>query len=84
MNISELTALCLAVLKDWRVIVITIAMILFVALANYVVKYKKRAPRIKTKAKKIAPPPTEQKTDEKQNSSEEANLSESQENSGSK
>ena len=83
MNIHELASLCIEVLKDWRVIVITIAMILFIELANYVVKYKKKAPRVKTKIKKITPPP-EQKPEEHKEASENSEHPAPQETSGSK
>ncbi len=52
MNFKDLLPICLGVLKDWRVIVITVLMILFIAIANYVVKYRKRVKP--PKAKKAA------------------------------
>lgn len=47
--------LVMEVLKDWRVIFITILMILFVAIGNYVQHYVKKVKP--TKKKKAAPPP---------------------------
>ncbi len=54
--------LVLAVLKDWRVIFITILMILFIAIGNYVVNYVKKVKPMKKK--KIAPPPPPPKKEE--------------------
>ena len=34
--------LCLSVLKDWRVIVVTVFLIFYIALVNYVVNYQKK------------------------------------------
>ncbi len=61
--------LVLAVLKDWRVIFITILMILFVAIGNYVVTYVKKVKP--PKKKKAAPPPPPPKKEEGENEDEE-------------
>lgn len=47
MEFNDFLNLSLAVLKDWRVIVITIIVIIFISLGNYVVKYKKKPPKFK-------------------------------------
>ena len=52
MNFNDLLPICLGVLKDWRVIVITVAMIVFISIANYVVKYRKKVKP--PKAKKVS------------------------------
>lgn len=49
MEFNDFLNLSLAVLRDWRVIIITLIAIIFIALGNYVVKYKKRPPKIKKK-----------------------------------
>jgi hypothetical protein len=54
--------LVLEVLKDWRVIFITILMILFVSIGNYVQHYVKKIKP--TKKKKAAPPPPPPKKEE--------------------
>ncbi|MCR5620417.1 MAG: hypothetical protein K6G18_01035 [Treponema sp.] len=51
--------LVLEVLKDWRVIFITVLMILFVSIGNYVQHYVKKIKP--TKKKKAAPPPPPKK-----------------------
>ncbi len=68
----DFVPLVLAVLKDWRVIFITILMILFVAIGNYVVNYvKKIKPPKKKKAAPPPPPPKKEEGDE-ENEGEEA------------
>lgn len=62
MDFMQLLNLCLEVLKDWRVIFITVLMLVFVCTANYVVRYKKRPPKLR-KAKKSTPAPTAVGTD---------------------
>lgn len=54
MDFMQLLNLCLEVLKDWHVIFITVLMLVFVCTANYVVRYKKRPPKLR-KAKKSTP-----------------------------
>lgn len=49
MEFNDFLNLSLEVLRDWRVIIITLIAITFIALGNYVVKYKKRPPKIKKK-----------------------------------
>lgn len=49
MEFNDFLNLSLEVLRDWRVIIITLIAIIFIALGNYVVKYKKRPPKIKKK-----------------------------------
>ncbi len=69
MNMDFIT-LILGVLKTPQVIFITILMIFFVSLANYVVKYKKRKKII---VKKAAPAPKPEKKEEpKEEEGEEA------------
>lgn len=62
MDFMQLLNLCLEVLKDWRVIFITLLMLVFVCTANYVVRYKKRPPKLR-KAKKSTPAPAAAGTD---------------------
>lgn len=49
MEFNDFLNLNLAVLRDWRVIIITLIAIIFISLGNYVVRYKKRPPKIKKK-----------------------------------
>ena len=53
MDILGLLKLSLLVMRDWRVIVSTIITVLVIAIANYIVKYTKKAPV--EKPKKSAP-----------------------------
>ena len=61
MDMKALTSIILGVLKDWRVIVIAILSVLVVKLAVYVVRYRKRPPRIRKpkEAPKAAAPKKE-------------------------
>lgn len=69
MNMDFIT-LALSVLKAPQVIFITVLMIFFVSLGNYVVKYKKRK---KVIVKKAAPAPKPEKKEEpKEEEDEEA------------
>lgn len=47
MKFKELVYLCRDVLLDWRVIGITVAMILYVVIVRYVIKYKKKPPKLR-------------------------------------
>ncbi|MBQ3801056.1 MAG: hypothetical protein II837_12255 [Treponema sp.] len=58
----DFVPLVLAVIKDWRVIFITVLMILFVSIGNYVQHYVKKVKPIKKK--KVAPPPPPPKKEE--------------------
>ncbi|MBQ7166991.1 MAG: hypothetical protein IJR93_08630 [Treponema sp.] len=58
----DFVPLVLAVIKDWRVIFITVLMILFVAIGNYVQNYVKKVKPIKKK--RVAPPPPPPKKEE--------------------
>ncbi|MBQ6566080.1 MAG: hypothetical protein IJL80_03400 [Treponema sp.] len=58
----DFVPLVLAVIKDWRVIFITVLMILFVSIGNYVLHYVKKVKPIKKK--KVAPPPPPPKKEE--------------------
>lgn len=58
MDLKELINLCIEVLKDWRVIFITVLMILFIDLAKYVIRYRKKPVVKKTKVA-AAPKPAE-------------------------
>lgn len=73
MDFMQLLNLCLGVLMDWRVIFITVLMLVFVCTANYVVRYKKRPPKLR-KARKSTPAPAAAGTDnsgaKEQNSSD--------------
>lgn len=63
MEFRELADLCISVLKDFRVIFAAVLTIIFISIANYVVAYRKRAPR-PAKAKKAAAVQTPQKQEE--------------------
>ncbi len=52
------------VLKDWRVIFIAIFTIFFISIASYVVKYRRKAPRIIVE--KEVPAPSAEKSEENQ------------------
>lgn len=58
MDFKEIMNLCIEVLKDWRVIFITVLMIVFISLANYVIKYRKK-PMVKKPKAAPAPKPAE-------------------------
>ncbi len=51
-RIRYLFDLCLEVLKDWRVIAVTIFLILFLTLVNYIVNYQKKAKVYRVKKSK--------------------------------
>lgn len=53
--------LAMQVIRDWRVIFITILMIFFVSIANYTVSYRKKRKVPKTKKVKPAPAPKPEK-----------------------
>lgn len=57
MNIKELLFFILNVLKDWRVIVITVAMILVISFTNYITSYHKKKKRKNKKKKSSEPQP---------------------------
>ena len=52
MDVSALVKLCIAVISDWHVIAAAAITIMFISLANYVVRYRKKPPRIKSKPEK--------------------------------
>lgn len=54
MDFKSLLTLCKGVLLDWRVIFITVALIIYISLGNYVVKYRKKPPQVKGKPKPVA------------------------------
>lgn len=54
MDYKQLISLCINVLKDWKVIFIAILSIAFMMIGSYVVKYRRRPPRVKA-VKKPAP-----------------------------
>lgn len=56
MNKNSLIYLCLQVLQDWRVIFVTVFLIVIISLANYVVRYTKK-PVVKKPKKPEAPQP---------------------------
>lgn len=70
MDYKHLINLCIAVLKDWKVIFIAIFTIAFMMTGSYVVKYRRRPPRVK-QAKKPAPAPAAPAA-ESENKNEEA------------
>lgn len=62
MSISEYLSLILNVLKDIRVILTAIVMILIIEFAKYITSYTKKAPKVKVKKeKKKAPAPAAEK-----------------------
>lgn len=64
--------LVLEVLKDWRVIFITVLMILFVSIGNYVQHYvKKIKPSKKKKAASPPPPPKKEEGEEEEGGGDE-------------
>lgn len=72
MSINELIPLCIAVISDWRVIFITVLTIVFIALAKYVQRYRKKPPRVRVKkaetkapAEKAAPAEGEAASEDK-------------------
>lgn len=66
-KLKPMVDLCAGVLKDSRVIITALLTIFFILLANYVVDYRKKPPRIKTKRVKVAAAPaaSEAKSEEK-------------------
>jgi ABC-type transport system involved in Fe-S cluster assembly fused permease/ATPase subunit len=57
MDIKAALHIALLVLKDWRVIVITIAVILYLAFYINIVTYRKKAKKVIVKKKKTASAP---------------------------
>ena len=55
MDFSQLLQVCKQVLTDKRVIIVTIILILYVALVKYVVRYRKKPPKVR-KAHILASP----------------------------
>lgn len=73
MDFSSILSIAFSVVKDWRVIITFVAMVLVIILTNKIVNYKKRPKRIKSKKgknnKTPAPAPAkeapkEEETDE--------------------
>ena len=56
MDFKSLMALSLKVMQDWRVIAIAVFVIFYISLANYVVHYKKKPPKVR-RARPVAPAP---------------------------
>ncbi|MBQ0040079.1 MAG: hypothetical protein KBS64_06605 [Treponema sp.] len=63
MDFKQLFKLSISVLSDWRVIFIAIFSIAFMMIGSYVVKYRKKPPRVKKP--KAAPAPAAPKPEEK-------------------
>ncbi len=72
MDIKALTSLTLEVLKDWRVIAIAVLSILVIKLAVYVVKYRKKPPRIKKPKNQPKPEPKKEAPKEGQDQEDES------------
>lgn len=75
MKLNELIPLCLEVLKDWRVIVITVFLIFYISLANYVIKYRKkpkiyRSKSVKKDSAPAAPAPAQEASGEQEEAEE--------------
>ena len=65
MNFSKIVSVCIDVICNWKVIVATILMIVFIEAGNYVITYRKKPKVIKTKEPKAAPAPAaEEKKEE--------------------
>jgi hypothetical protein len=60
MDMKGIFMIAKEVIMDWRVIFITVALIIYISLANYVVKYRKKPPKVKGKPKPVAPAPEPQ------------------------
>ncbi|GEM_PF-699437 len=63
MDMKGIFMIAKEVIMDWRVIFITVALIIYISLANYVVKYRKKPPKVKGKPKPVAPAPAPQAAD---------------------
>lgn len=61
MSFSRIVSLCIDVICNWKVIVATILMIVFIEAGNYVIRYRKKPKTIKMKESKTAPAPEEKK-----------------------
>lgn len=59
MNMDETIAIVKAVLLDYRIIGVVVAALLYISIVNYVVRYKKKPPKIR-KMVVSAPKPEEQ------------------------
>lgn len=55
-DFKELLPVILGVIKDWRVIVIVVTMILVIAFTKFIVNYEKKPKRPKLKKKPAAAP----------------------------
>ena len=55
-NFKELMPVIIGVLKDWRVILIVVAMIFVISFAKFIVNYQKKPKRAGKKKKAIAAP----------------------------
>lgn len=60
------------VLLDWRVIGVVIAALLYISLVNYVVKYKKKPPKLRKMKTAPAPEKQEGSSENGEGSSEES------------
>lgn len=60
MDMKGIFMIAKEVIMDWHVIFITVALIIYISLANYVVKYRKKPPKVKGKPKPVAPAPAPQ------------------------
>ncbi len=79
MSIGEYVKLCLNVLKDFRVIITAVLMILIIEFAKYITSYKKKPPREKVKKaapQPVAPAPAETANAETQNAEESSEAAE--------
>lgn len=63
MSFGEKLSIAINVLKDWRAIFILILVLLYVGLACYIVKYKKK-PAVKAPPKKAAAPAAPKKEED--------------------
>ena len=71
MDFKYLFNLSISVLRDWRVIFIAVFSISFMMIGSYVVKYRKKPPRVKRPKPAPAPAAEAPKPEDKKEESEE-------------
>lgn len=60
MSLKEYFSLFLSVLKDFRVIITVVVLLLVIEFAKFITTYTKKAAKPKTKKRKAAPTPAEE------------------------
>lgn len=66
MNFSNIVNLCIDVICNWKVIVATILMIIFIEAGNYVITYRKKPKVTKVKETKAVPAPAPAEKEKKE------------------